>query len=111
MRNPTRCILPKRVNEKHVGDVVVVRKRHLDPVGVDIPTARFGKRIVRKPQTALFDKLAIMFGHGMAVVSKVGFPDTSARQIKAAFLEAILPHQPISKPKRLLEDIDGDNVR
>ena len=74
MQNPTRRILPKRVNEKHVGDVVVVRKRHLDTVGVDIPTARFGKRIVRKPLTELLDKLAIMFGHGMAVVSKVGFP-------------------------------------
>ena len=74
MQNPTRRILPKRVNENHVGDVVVVRKRYHDPAGVDIPTARFGKRIVRKPHTALFGNLAKIFGNGMAVNSKVGFP-------------------------------------
>ncbi len=111
MRIPTRRILPKRVNENHVDDVVVVRKRHHDPVGVDIPTARFGKWIVRKPHTALLGNLAIVFGHGLAVVSKVGVPDPSARRIEAAFLDDIRPHQPISKPKRLVEDIDEDHVR
>ena len=64
MQNPTRRILPKRVNENHVGDVVVVRKRHHDLVGVDIPTARFGKRIVRKLHTALSGNLAEIFGNG-----------------------------------------------
>ena len=111
IRNPTRRILPKRVNENHVGDVVVVRKRHHDPVGVDIPTARFGKRIVRKPHTAL---LAI--SRKYPVTDWLSFPrqvspNPFAHRITAAILDAIRPHQPISKPKRLVEDIDKDNVR